>query len=643
MYIRSLLLIVAVCATGLHAKAKITLPAIYNDSMVVQQQSKMTIPGKAIPNSMVQVTASWNGKAVRAQADADGAFMAVLQTPKAGGPYTLTFNDGSGNMLTLRDILVGEVWLCSGQSNMEMPVGGWGKVQHYEQEIASAMNDQIRLLQIAKTTAFRPQSDVQVNMGGWRTVQPKTVENFSALAYFYARQMQQKLGVPVGVIDCTWGGTPAEAWTSFEGVGKISGFEQSVRTLQEGNFEVKTIKEIYEKKVAEWTTDMLGSEMKVNPAEEHAEWSQMPIPCEWELANIGMDNFDGIVWLQRMVEIPAAWAGKPLTLRLGMIDDEDVTYFNGVKIAEGSGYDTPRLYTIPAHLVKEGKVLISIRVTDFMGNGGLYGKASDVYIQADGSQPISLAGRWSYRQAVDFSKLPARPVSPESSSFPSVLYNGMLHPLRTMKVKGVLWYQGCANVGRAEQYSPLFRQLIQDWRQLWQEELPFYFVQLAGYLQPQTVQPESAWAALRQAQADALVLPGTAMATAIDIGNPNDIHPKNKQEVARRLSLLALRYCYGKDVVAEAPTVSKIHYQGSTAIVAFTDKVCPKGTAVKGFIVRTTDGTWHRAETRQTDDTHILLSASATINAVKYDWADCPDGNLYGGNDLPIVPFQDFQ
>ncbi len=642
MQIRTLLLNIALFAAGLHAQAKIALPAIYTDSMVVQQQSKITIPGKATPNSIVRVTASWNGKTVSTQADANGTFTAALQTPKAGGPYAITFNDGSGKELTLRDILVGEVWLCSGQSNMEMPVGGWGKVQNYEQEIASANNDKVRLLQIAKTTAFSPQNDVQVNMGGWRTVQPKTVENFSALAYFYARRMQLELGVPVGVIDCTWGGTPAEAWTSLEGVKKISGFEQNVQMLRNSNFDAETIKKAYEKEVAEWTACILGSEMKVNPTEEHAEWPTMPIPGEWELAHVGMDNFDGIVWLQRTVEIPTAWAGKPLTLRLGMIDDEDVTYFNGVKIGEGSGYDKPRQYTVPASLVKAGKALVSIRMTDFMGNGGLCGNVSDVYIQAEGSQPIPLAGKWNYRQAADFSKMPSRPASPESSSFPSVLYNGMIHPLHSMKIKGVLWYQGCANVGRADQYSPLFRQLIQDWRRLWQEELPFCFVQLAGYLQPQTVQPESVWAALRQAQADALALPGTAMATAIDIGNPADIHPKNKQEVARRLSLLALRHTYGKSVVAEAPAVSAVEYQQSTVTVTFTGKVRPKEGIVNGFVVRTTDGTWHTADMRQKDDTHILLSAPSAIDAVKYNWADCPDGNLYGANDLPVVPFQNF-
>ena len=619
-----------------HCQAKVVLPHFVTDSMVVQQKSKWEIVGKA-SGQMVKITPSWNGKTITTKTNQDGTFCTYINTPRAGGPYTITFDDG--DKLTLHDVYSGEVWLCSGQSNMEMPVGGWGKVMNYKEEIANAHHPEIRMLQIKKQIGYSPAEDTEVNMGGWRSCSPTTVENFSSIAYFYAREMSAKLGVHVGVIDCTWGGTPAEAWTSYNGVASVAGFETETKLLSANNFNAEKINSDYEHSARLWTEQAKAMSSEFDCSRYNESLPSMPIPELWEQSVL--PDFNGIVYMQQRINIPSEWVGKPISLHLGMIDDEDVTYFNGEKIAEGSGYNVYRSYTVPAHLVKAGEAVITVRVTDYEGGGGIYGETDSIYAQ-QGDKKISLCGNWKYRVAGDFSKLPRKPISPQSSSFPTVLYNAMLHPLHKLPIKGVLWYQGCANVGRAAQYAPLFKRLITDWRTLWKnKELPFYFVQLAAYLQPQEIQPESEWAALRQAQAEALSLNNTAMAVAIDVGNPNDIHPKNKQEVARRLSLIALHNSYGKkDIIDKAPQMIKHEIMGNNATLQFDGNIHTDGNTPTGFIVRNENGEWKHPSAIIVNNKNIIkINSDEVITAIKYNWADYPNGNLRGETGLPIAPF----
>lgn len=292
---------VALCAAG--ADAKVVLPHFVTDSMVIQQQSLWTITGRS-SGSRVKVRASWSRHALTAKVMSDGTFSIRLATPKAGGPYTITFDDG--DRTTLRDIYSGEVWLCSGQSNMEMPVGGWGKVMNYWHEIMSANHPEVRFLQISKQRSFVPAADTDVNMGGWRTCTPETVENFSSVAYFYAREMSRRLGVHVGVIDCTWGGTPAEAWSSYAGVSSVEGFENETGMMADNGFDKDRIKAEYERRVAEWvsmaTEGVADSSGKVClPAD--GSLSVMPVPGQWESS--ALPGFNGIVLMQREIDIPA--------------------------------------------------------------------------------------------------------------------------------------------------------------------------------------------------------------------------------------------------------------------------------------------------------------------------------------------------
>lgn len=614
-------------------RAEVVLPQFITDNMVVQQNSLLTIPGKATPGAELKVKASWTDAVVKAKAGKDGSFKVSLPTPAAGGPFSISLT-GDGGEVTLDNILSGEVWLCSGQSNMEFPVQGWTTVMGYDTEIPMAQHPDIRLLQVTKQTSFTPQDDTRTNMGGWVECNSATVPEFSAVAYFFAKELSRELRVPVGVIDATWGGTPAEAWTSFEGVKEIPGFENETAALERCGFDAAKMKADYESYLASWMklAERAGSK------EGRMKWGLMPTGQNWENTVLPA-SFDGVVWVKKEIDIPAGLAGKPLTLHLGAIDDEDITYFNGVEIARGSGYSTPRVYTVPAGLVKEGKAEIKSRISDFGGGGGFNG-GDEMRVESEGIK-ISLEGDWDYAVAVDFGTLPAKPVSVDGSSFPTVLYNAMIHPLAVMPVKGVIWYQGCANVGRDSQYAPLFKSMIGDWRKLWKNDMPFYFVQLAGFLKPSFCQPDSEWAALRNAQAKALELDNTGMAVAIDLGHPNDIHPRNKQDVAHRLALLALGRDYGKDVTFSGPSCTGRTVKEGKMILSFDRDVTPSSVAVTGFIIAGEDGVFHPAGARLLDARTIELSSPKVGRpaAARYNWADYPGGNLYGATGLPVAPF----
>ncbi|MCC8118491.1 MAG: 9-O-acetylesterase [Bacteroidales bacterium] len=619
----------------LAASAKVTLPQFFTDSMVVQQKAEITIPGKAKKGATVKITPSWSGETVKAKADKNGKFSAKLTTPDAGGPYSITFDDGQ--KLTLNDVMAGEVWFCSGQSNMEMPVDGWGKVMDYRREVAEANSPNLRLLQIKKATSYSPQEDAEVNMGGWRSATPKSVPEFSSIGYFFGRQLNNELDIPIGIIDCTWGGTPVEAWSSYELLNSLGEFGPELQKIEDNNYDASALLAAYEQQMEEW--DKMVIPQNVDFEETSAKWATMPVPGVWE--DSVLPAFDGIVWMRKTFDVPAADAGKAAMLNLACIDDEDITYLNGQKVGAISGYNVERSYEIPAGALKAGENTVLVRVLDTGGGGGIYGNADDVSLVIDGT-PISLAGDWEYTVASDFGSFPPRPVSPLSSSYPTVLYNAMMHPVTVMPVAGVLWYQGCANVGRDEQYSKVFKGMIEDWRKDWNNpELPFYFVQLAGYLQPKRFQPNSEWAALRQAQANALTLNNTGMAVAIDLGNPDDIHPKNKQEVARRLAAMALNDRYGKKQPCRAPEVKSTKVDGRYVRLTFNEPVTMYGGG-QGFVIKGKDGEWAVAYGRQLSPTEIEVSSDEVASPVelRYDWADYPEGNLRSLSGLPVAPFK---
>lgn len=629
-------------------QAKVVLPSVFTDNMVLQQKTDITFYGDATKNKQLTVKTGWNGKEYHTEADGQGKWSLKIPTPAAGGPYEITFSDGK--KLQLKNVMIGEVWFCSGQSNMEMPVAGWGKVMNYEQEIAEAAYPAIRLFQVKKNTSLAPLKEVESTLGGWQECSSATVPEFSALAYFYARALWKELNVPIGVIDCTWGGTPAEAWTNHETLRQVMGFREEMDKLERLGFDPNRMEQAYSEERAHWQSLFTEKDKGMEngklcwtaPSLSEEDWQTISLPGYWE--GKGLKDFDGIIWFRRSLEIPAEWAGKPLTLRLGMIDDEDITYFNGVEIARGAGYMTPRTYTIPAKLVKAGKAVLAVRVSDFGGEGGIHGKAEELYVEADGKR-ISLAGDWKYRIGLSLKGFPPAPVSPiQSSSYPTVLFNAMVKPWTAFPIKGVIWYQGEANVGRSEQYGDLFPALITDWRRQWRSNFPFYFVQLANFMESKKIQPNSEWAALREAQTKALKLDQVGMAVTIDIGLADDIHPKNKQEVGRRLALLALAGSYGKNVSSSAPVFQNYIIKGDKMELDFGQKQDGfkiKDTTLKGFTIAGPDRVFYSAEAMVQDGKIIVSSPKVSVPlAARYGWADNPDCNLYGENGLPVAPFR---
>lgn len=618
------------------AYGEVRLPSFFSDNMVVQQNAVLTVAGEAAPMSQVTFHADWDGGTGETRADGAGRFEMKILTPPAGGPYTVIIDDGTGRKV-LQNVLSGEVWLCSGQSNMEFPVkGDWAQLMDADEVVATMQRPALRLLQIRNTTSVAPLDDASVEFG-WAECSPAAA-SFSAIGYLCGKMLQDSLNVPVGIIDATWGGTPVEAWTPRESIKDVPGMEFRYNLLGK-DLGVEAIKE----KEMQHVCDSYDSPGKIaypydrSVMHTGAGWGSMPVPSIWE-TNV-LPGFDGIVVMQRELVLPSDAAGKPLKLCLGAVDDWDNTWFNGELIGSDMIFDRQREYEVDGRLVKAGKNIITVEVVDNAGGGGIWKSSSAI---CEG-RSYSLDGDWSYAVVADFAKTETRCEWPESPYYPTVLYNAMIHPLRAMPLAGVFWYQGCANVGNAERYEICFKNMISGWRKSFGDPaMPFYFVQLAGFLQPVAVQPESEWAALRHAQSKALELPYTGMATAIDLGNPADIHPTNKAEVARRLSMLALDKTYGRPQLCEAARCVDMRAADGYVNLTFDNDIAAAGGVVTGFIIKGADGTWAYANARLTSPRTIRLSSPLTPDpvAVRYNWADYSGGNLTDAvSGLPVAPF----
>ena len=610
------------------------LPRIYTDNMVLQRNSVVTIPGIAAPGSKVVLKADWLSAPVSAGTDGNGKFTLKLSTPDCGGPYTIVLNDGHGEKV-LQNILIGEVWLCSGQSNMEFPIrGDWARLADADRVVADMGRPALRLLQIKNTTSLTPLDDASVEYG-WVESSP-AAESFSAIGYLYGRMLQDSLEVPVGVIDATWGGTTVEAWTPREALKSVPGFEYYYE-LSGGKDRETALSETEVRRTYEAT----GGKRPAYPFDKSRmqtgkTWGKMPVPSLWE--DNMLPGFDGIVAMQFELNLPQDAAGKDLLLCLGAVDDMDRTYFNGNPVGSCHIHDLAREYKVDGSLVKAGGNVITVEVVDNGGGGGIWRSS---YAVVDGKR-YTLDGEWNYTVLSDFSKTGMSYVWTESNNHPMVLYNAMINPLTILPLAGVIWYQGCQNVGRDAQYEVCFKNMIEGWRKAFDDpDMPFYFMQLAGFLQPVVVQPDSRWALLRHAQSKALELPNTAMATAVDIGNPVDIHPVNKAEVARRLAIIALDRVYGMKQICEAPACTSVVNDGKSVTLAFSGPVKAVGGVATGFIIGDRTGKWVSGCSKMIDDRTIRISSPLIDDpvAVRYDWADYPGGNLYGANNLPVLPF----
>ncbi len=567
------------------------LPSFFSSHMVLQQQKDVFIWGKADIGEEVQLNTTW-GVSAQAKADETGRWKAKVKTPSAGGPYSIKIKAGESE-ITLEDVLIGEVWLCSGQSNMEMPLGGWpprDTIIGASNEIAQANNPYLRTFTVNRSYSIIP---VDSCIGTWISLNKSTASQFSATAYFFGKKLYETLKVPIGLIHTSWGGTPVEAWIPGESLEKYEQYKEIIEKLStlteeylqllnwiksHPQIEIKTDNPKF------WSKIQMNDSIVLTNEFDDSQWPEMSLPVLWEQGGIG--EFDGIVWFRKSIEIPEHWVGKELIISLGKIDDMDVTYFNGVKIGgyeEGGYWQIQRRYHIPAHLVKPGKNIISVRVIDTQGGGGIWGTAEEMFITPfDSSELIKLNGKWGYMPVGellnnriyvyniterDYFNRPSISIVPGPYR-PSFLYNAMIHPLVPFAIKGVIWYQGESNVERAREYLQLFPELIHSWRKIWQQgDLPFYYVQIAPYKYSDPNNDESAW--LREAQRRSLSVSSTGMVVTLDIGDVENIHPAHKKEVGERLANWALAKTYQKNIPFSGPNYEGAVVRGNKMYISF--------------------------------------------------------------------------
>jgi sialate O-acetylesterase len=619
--------------------AQVRLPGFFGDNMVLQRDKIIPVWGWA--SSKEQITVQLNKQTKTVVADKSGKWKVSLDAAPAGGPYQLSIQ--GKNTLTFNNVLIGDVWVCSGQSNMEWSVKN---SKDALAEIQKADYPQIRHFKIPRTIASEPKDNI--SGGVWQVCTPQTAGDFTAVGYYFARALHTDLKIPIGLLNSSWGGTQVETWTSRDAFENSEEFQTMIAEMPKLNMDSLTKKKLAENKKR---TELLKSYLEKDTSEialwkemsyVDAVWSKLNVPGIWE--DQLLEKVDGVVWFRKSIAVKAVDVGKQAVLELAMIDDSDETYMNGTKIGSTSGYNQTRKYTIPSDVLKEGKNVIAIKITDTGGGGGIWGEADQVKITfANESQ--SLAGEWLFRVESFSNTQPS--ISP--NAYPTLLSNAMINPLIPFAIKGVIWYQGESNAGRAYQYRKAFPLLINDWRKRWnQGDFPFYFVQLASFnANNGDTKKGSTWAELREAQMLALSLPNTGMAVTTDVGESNDIHPKNKQDVGKRLALLALNATYGKNIVAQGPAYQSMKTEGNKIIISFANigtglMAKDKYGYLRGFEIAGEDQQFQYAKAFiEANKVIVYQEALAKPIAVRFGWADDPkDNNLFNKEGFPALPFR---
>lgn len=633
---------------GVQAVAKVKLPNILTDNMVLQQKEKVSLWGNTKADTKVIITTSWDNQQYTVKSGDEGKFEVFVSTPTYGGPYTISFDDGE--ILTLNNILIGEVWICSGQSNMQFALREIGS--DAEREISAANYPSIRLLKLTMAASNIPLTEAKLDGDGWATCSPQTIREFSAVGYFFGRDLNEKLKVPIGLIESSWGGTISEAWTSGVTLKKITEFQDAVKKMQSDRRSPEQVIFDLAQAQTDWFTKVQSTDpgfydnkpLWANINFDDSGWKNIQLPGFWELSVL--PTFDGVVWMRKKVSIPNDFAAEDVTLHLEQIDDNDIVWFNGVEIGRTEGWNITRTYKVPKNLINKGDNVITVRIFDTGGNGGLHGNLNGLKLTNGVGNSIKIGADWKYKTAVNIAEIP-QPQLQNGPNRPTVLYNAMINPLTKLKVKGVIWYQGESNASRADQYKSIFPALIKDWRmQFDNPNLYFFYVQLANFMKRKQQPGDSEWAELREAQLQTLKLPNTGMASAIDIGEADDIHPKNKLDVGLRLALIALAKTYDQPSIAySGPIYKSFRKEGKSLIISFNhiqEGIKAKdGNLVRGFTIAGKDQQFKNAIA--TIKGNEVIVNSAEVNdpfAVRYAWADNPDCNLTNSAGLPASPFR---
>ncbi|GHT66698.1 9-O-acetylesterase [Bacteroidia bacterium] len=634
----------------LPVSAEVKLPKLIGDGMVLQRDIPLKIWGWASPNEALVV--NFNQSDYRTSADKAGNWEIILPPQPAGGPFSMTIK--ASNSILINDILIGDVWICSGQSNMELPMSRVAPV--YKPEIASADYPEIRYFEVPKVYNFKePQKDLLY--GKWTAATPQTVLGFSATAYFFAKELYDRYQIPIGLINSALGGSPAESWISEDSLKRYPDYYREAQFFKNDHV-IDSIQSGDKNRMDTWYKTVYQKDKGNKPpkpwyAEKQntSDWLTMNVPGYWPMENNKPVN--GVMWFRRNFNVPVSLAGKPATLILGCIVDADSVYINGTFVGTTGYQYPPRRYAVPAGLLKAQNNSVTVRVISNAGRGGFvldkfYG------LEFENNQKTDLSGEWRYKLGAQMEMLVGETFIRWK---PAGLYNAMIAPLLNYPIKGVIWYQGEANTSKALEYRELFPTLIRDWRSKWnQGDFPFLFAQLPNFMKAQEQPSESNWALLRESQLKTLSVPNTGMAVGIDIGEWNDIHPLNKQDVGKRLALAAEKRAYGEDhIVYSGPVYKSMKIDGNKIILSFDhigsglkvkgEKV--KGEKVKGerlkeFAIAGADGKFGWANAVIEND-HVIVWSEKVKNpvAVRYAWADNPKGaNLYNKEGLPASPFR---
>ena len=646
-------------------QAQIELPAVFGNNMVLQQKTLAPIWGKTVPNQIVFVKTSW-GALAKTVSGSDSLWQTKIKTPKAGGPYEIKILT-EGDTVVFTNVLIGEVWLCSGQSNMEMPLEGWlpdAPVENSEDAIKNSTNFKIRFFTIARSISDKPKYNCK---GTWTESNPETASRFSATAYFFGKKLYKELKIPIGLIHTSWGGTPIESWISGKYISRIDQYKSILEKIQNGKSELQTltawlnakpiIDVLKREKNFRWQNLQFNDSTCSAIEYDDSRWKEMKIPGFWENSEVG--NFDGVVWFRKKIKIPDAWLNKELILELGPIDDMDVTYVNADRVGgfEADGYwKTNRIYTVPAKLFKEKTLTIAVRVIDTGGGGGLWGLPEQMNLHPkDSDENISLAGNWKYLPVAEYAnekfyvygalgeEYYNRPhLSFDfSANSPTTLYNGMISPLVPFAVKGAIWYQGESNTEHPELYKTLLPLMISNWRDDWQQKnFSFYFAQIAPFNYGGFVQSQK----IREAQFLSLSTPRTGMAVTLDIGNNDNIHPAKKKEIGTRLALWALAKDYGKKFIYSGPLYSSMKKKKEKLVLSFkyAEGLQLRLSRTKNnFQIAGVDSTFRDAVVQIKGNT-VVVSSPEIDNpiAVRYCWGNTLEATLFNKAGLPASSFR---
>jgi sialate O-acetylesterase len=630
-------------------QANIKLPALVSDGMVLQRDTRLIIWGWATPGEKVQII--FNKRTVNTITDTEGNWKVSLPPMKAGGPYSMKVK--GNNIITINDILIGDVWFCSGQSNMVLNMER--VKEKYPDDIADANFPEIRNFFIP-TVSDVASVHKDLPPGKWVKASPENVLGFGAVTYFFAGSLYKEYKIPIGIINSSVGGTPIEAWTSEEGLKDFPRLKSRIESLKDTAYLNPILRAAARRPDA-------GKRLPVNPrlmdkgtsgpkpwydiSYVPEAWHKFWLPGYWD--DQGVKGLNGVVWFRKEVDVPEAMTGKPAKLFMGRIVDADQVYVNGVLSGSISYQYPPRRYNLPSSLLKPGKNIIVVRVTNNSGKGGFV--PDKPYFLVAGKDSIDLRGSWLYKVGQVLRPVTLKPGTGNPTitmqNEPTGLYNTMVAPAINYRLRGFLWYQGEANSGKPGEYEQLLPALISDWRNKWQMgTLPFLFVQLPNFMEVQYLPSESQWAELRFGQLKSLSVPLTAMAVTIDAGEWNDIHPLEKKVVGERLALAARKLAYNEKIVWSGPIYKSSATEGDSIRIEFDHVggglVAKGGGDLNYFSVAGADRKFVWAEAK-IENNHVIVWSSEIKKPVyvRYAWADNPEGaNLYNVEGLPASPFE---